>query len=134
MESAYHQATVKLPAKIFGVISHTIATQFALHIVGLLFRSASPETSNQPLKLQEIIDAEVSACAAKHHLDIRSGEVGPLGRNGAKCAIVDLEQESDAVAVVALADADEELATERVERMGNTDKTRCWGGRPCILS
>jgi hypothetical protein len=55
---------------------------------------------------------------------IRGSAVGPLRRNGANGSIVRTQQEALARPVIALADADELLASEWMEGMGYADKMR----------
>lgn len=63
---------------------------------------------------------------------IRRGKVGPFRRNGADGSVVDAQQETLAVAVIAFANTDELPAAERMERMGYEDKLRRSGGKVCI--
>jgi hypothetical protein len=63
------------------------------------------------------------------NLRIGSGNVGPLRRNGANRAVVDAQQEPLAVPVIALANAGERSAGERMEGMNYADKLRRSDGK-----
>ena len=58
----------------------------------------------------------------KNDLRVRGVEVGPLAGNRAHRRTVNLQQESPAVTVIALADAHERLAAQRMEGMGHAHK------------
>jgi hypothetical protein len=66
-------------------------------------------------------------------LRIRRHDVRPLRRHRAHSLLVDAQQEPRAVTVVPLADANELLSAERMERMRHTHKTLRHVGRACIL-
>lgn len=83
-------------------------------------------------QFDEVGDAQERTSITHHDLRIRGDHVGPLRRHGANGQLIDLQQESFAVAVVALAHARELLPAERVERVRYTHKACTSGGNVCI--
>ena len=55
---------------------------------------------------------------------IRGGKIGPLRQNRADCHLVNLQQQTLAVDVVALAYADELPAAQRMKRVRDVHKAR----------
>jgi hypothetical protein len=83
-------------------------------------------------QLDEIREAQGRSSVAHNDLRIGRDQVCPLRRNGANGRPINLQQQALPVAVVALAHAGELLPTERVERVGYTDKAHRSGGKACI--
>ncbi len=131
---ATYQPATTTAARIVDIISLTTAAQFALQRIGHLSRLAALETRDQTGELQQIADAEVRARPAEDYLDIWRSEVGPLRGNGAERRGIDLEQESPAVAVEPLAHTNEHPTCERMEWVGDADKTCRRAGDPCFLN
>ena len=78
----------------------------------------------QAFEFQQICHAEERAVLAYDDLRVESNEIRPLRRNRADRDIIDPEQETSSVTVVALAHTRELLAAERMERMRDPHKTR----------
>ena len=89
------------------------------------------EARHQAGKLQQIGHPEHRAALAEDDLQSGCHDVGPLLRHRANAILVDAQQESSPVPVVPLADADELLAGERVERVGHAHKARSCERRAC---
>jgi hypothetical protein len=100
-----------------------------LYICGVIsFTRLSPallldEARHQASKLEEVGCPEQRAALAEDDLWIGRDDVGPLPRHRADVILVDTQQEPRPVPVVPLADADELLPGERVERVGHAHKT-----------
>lgn len=82
----------------------------------------------------QVDDAKQRPSASEDNFRIRTREVCPLRGNGANGPVINTQQQSLAVPVVALADAGKLLAAERVERMRDAHKVRRNGGSVCISS
>ena len=67
-------------------------------------------------------------------LRIRAHKIGPLRRNRPYGAVINLQQEAFAIAIVSSADAGELPAEQRVEWVRHSDKLQCRNGRVCILN
>ena len=93
----------------------------------------SDESRHQLGKLQKICDANEPAALADDDLWVGSDDVRPLPRHRAHAFIIDAQQEPRAVPVVPLADADELLPAEWVERVRHAYKTCRRVGRACNL-
>ena len=89
------------------------------------------EARHQAGKLQEIGHPEHRAALAEDDLQGGFHDVSPLLRHRANVILVDAQQESSPVPVVPLAEADELLAGERVERVGHAHKARVRERRAC---
>jgi len=117
-----------------GDICFTDAAELPLHIIrGSVapFRGKACHETGEP---HQVDDAKERPPLSHEDFRIRGREVCPLRGNGANGGICDAQQESLAVAVVALAYADEPLSAERVEGMGDAHKVR-WSVRSgCISS
>lgn len=92
------------------------------------------ESGHQLGKLQKIWNAQHPAALAHHDLRIERNRIRPVPRDRADAIVVDAQQEPRAVPVVPLADADETLAAERMERVRYLHKTRGRARRACILA
>lgn len=77
-------------------------------------------------------NAQERAAITHCNLRILGNHIGPLGRHRANARIINSQQEPLAVAIEALADAGELLATQRVKGVGNADKVRRSDGNVCI--
>lgn len=100
---------------------------YARGIICLTLRRPAPlfdEARHQVGKLQEISNSEHRAPLANDDLGIGCDDVGPLPRHRADVLLIDTQQEPRPVPVVALADAEELLSAERVERVGYAHKAR----------
>lgn len=87
------------------------------------------QIANQPSQLHEVSRTEEGAASA--HLDFRigSGQIGPLQRNGANRIIsIHLQEQMRPIAVVSLGNACEPLTAERMKRMQDAHKPRCFDG------
>jgi hypothetical protein len=73
-------------------------------------------------QFHQVRDSEQRPPLPHEDFRIRRGDVGPLRRNGANRAVVHTQQESLAGPVTAFADADEPLASERMEGVSYADK------------
>lgn len=93
---------------------------------------ASVETTHEAGQFHEVRDTQEPAPFTHDDLRIRGNQICPLRSHRANGRIVDLQQQSLAVAVVALAHAGELLSAERVERMRYAYKARRSGGNVCI--
>ena len=93
----------------------------------------SDELCQQGSKSQEICHPETRAALTYDDLWIGRDEVRPLPRHRTNALGFDAQQESRAVSVVTLADADELLSAERVERVCHAHKALRYVGRTCIL-
>jgi hypothetical protein len=116
-----------------GIFRLTHAAELALHPIGRLPRLPAAQTTQKPLKLQQVCDAEQCAPSADDGLRVRGDEVRPLAGNRAYRHLVNLQQESPAVTVIPLAHADKRLPPEWMEGMCHTYKTRRSDRKVCIL-
>src|ERR1700677_4987904 len=73
-------------------------------------------------EINQVRDPKRRAPLPHDDFGIRSDHVGPLRRNRTNGAVVDAQQKSLAGSVIALTDADELPAAERMEGMGYPDK------------
>ena len=95
-----------------------------LHIIWPLTRLTLAELIYQAFEFQQICYAEERTVLAYDDLRVESNEIRPLRRNRADRDIIDPEQETSSVPVVALAHASELLAAVRMERVRDPHKTR----------
>jgi hypothetical protein len=109
---------------ICGVVSFTQAAKLTLRIVWPLARVTIAELIYQAFEFQQICHAEKRTILAHDDFWVRSNEISPLRRNRADRDIIDPEQETSSVTVVALAHTRDLLAAERMERMRDPHKTR----------
>ena len=84
------------------------------------------QITNQPSQIHEISGAEKGAAPSSDDLRIGSDQIGPLQRNGANRIIIHLQEQVRPIAVVSLGNAQELLAAERMERMQDAHKPRCF--------
>ena len=98
----------------------------------LLSRITLAELIYQAFEFQQIRHAEERTILAYDDLRIGSNDIRPLRRNRADRDIIDPEQETSSVTVVALAHTSELLATERMERMRDPHKTHGCDRNICI--
>jgi hypothetical protein len=114
-----------------GTNCFTHAAELSLHPAGSgthLRREARYKTG----EFHQIRNTEQRPPLPHEDLRIRRSKVGPLRRNGANGSVVHTQQKSPAGPVTAFADADELLASERMEGMSYADKMRRSGGDVCI--
>jgi hypothetical protein len=83
-------------------------------------------------EINQVRDPKRRAPLPHDDFGIRGDYVGPLRRNRANRAVVDAQQKSLAGPVIALTDADELAAAERMEGMGYADKLHRSGRNVCI--
>jgi hypothetical protein len=83
-------------------------------------------------EINQVRDPKRRAPLPHDDFGIRGDYVGPLRRNRTNGAVVDAQQKSLAGPVIALTDADELLAAERMEGMGYPDKLHRSGRKVCI--
>lgn len=93
---------------------------------------ASAKTSHEASQTHEVRNTQERAPFAHCDLQIGHSQIGPLGRHRANGRSIDLQQQSLAVAVVALAHADQLQPAERMERMRYAYKARRSDGNACI--
>lgn len=115
-----------------GIFSLTPAAEFALRLISRLHRTTSTESFYQSSELHEIRDAEERAPAAHDDLRIGGNEVSPLRRHGANSTVINLEQQTPAIAGMPLAHAGELPSAVGMERMRDPDKARRYEGNTCI--
>jgi hypothetical protein len=80
----------------------------------------------QPSQLRQISGADDGTISAPDGLRIGSDQIGPLQRNGANRIVIHLQEQMRPIAVVSLGDAWEPLAAERMKRMQDAHKPRCF--------
>lgn len=122
---------------LLAALSRFVMRHIWPYIRGIIsFARLSPallfdEARHQVGKLQEIGYPEHRAALADDDFWIGRNDVGPLARHRANVILVDAQQESRSIPIVALADADELPAGERVERVGYAHKARARVRRAC---
>ena len=104
----------------------THAAQLPLHISSFPWTQLLLQITNQPSQIQEISGAENGAASASDDLGIGSDQIGPLQRNGANRIIIHLQEQVRPIAVVSLGNTQELLTAERMERMQDPHKPRCF--------
>ena len=129
-------AIIPFPRCVSGVNCFTCAAQLALHIIVLGTPQAPPDNKarHKTFEFHQVHDAQERTAPAHDQLWVGGDDVCPLQRNRADGRLVELLQESLAVSVVPLADADELLSAERVERMRYAHKVRRSSRRVCNLN
>jgi hypothetical protein len=80
----------------------------------------------QPSQLRQISGADDGTVSAPDALGIGSDQIGPLQRNGANRIIIHLQEQVRPIAVVSLGNTQELLTAERMERMQDPHKPRCF--------
>jgi len=116
-----------------GVISFTPAAEFSLHTICLLQRLTSAQLLDQPSEFQQIRHAKERSLRADDEFRVRRHEIRPLRWNRADGGLIDAQQETSSIPVVPLAHTSELLATEGMEWVRDTHKTRRCDGNACIL-
>jgi len=117
-----------------GIIALTVAAEFALHLIGNLPRIAPAQASQQAREIHQIRDTEKRPPLAEDDLRVWDSEVCPFPRNRTNRLIVNAQEESPTVAVIALPDADQRLPAQWMEGMRQPHKM-CRSGRTvCILN
>jgi len=96
----------------------------ALRIAWPLTRLTLADLIYEAFEFQQVRHAEERTILAYDDLRVGSNEIRPLRRNRADRDIIDPEQETSSVTVVALAHTSELLAAEGMERMRDPHKTR----------
>lgn len=109
---------------ICGVFLFTFAAKLPLRIIWPPQRITLAELIHQTFEFQQICHAEERTILAYDDLRVGGNQIRPLRRNRADRDIIDPEQETSPVTVVALAHTRELLAAERMEWMGDPHKTR----------
>ena len=94
-----------------------------------LFSDVRP---HEPLKLQQVVEADERAPLAQDHFWILASEVRPLPGNSADKRVVNSQQEALAISGIALANAHELPPVERMERMRYPYKASLKDGKGCI--
>jgi len=79
---------------------------------------------HKPREIEQIRQAEERTVLAYDDFRIRDGKIGPLRQNRADCHLINLQQQTLAVNVVALAYADELPAAQRMKRVRDARKAR----------
>jgi hypothetical protein len=101
-----------------------MAAKLTLRIVWPLTRITLAELIYQVFEFQQVCHMEERTVLAYDDLRGGSNKIRPLRRNRADRDIIDPEQETSSVTVVALAHTGELLAAERMEWMRDPHKTR----------
>ena len=84
-------------------------------------------------QFRQVRDPEQRAALPHDDLRVGSGDIGPLRRNGADCAVVEAQQQAPTGPIVALADTDSWPAGERVKGVGYENTLHASDGNACIL-
>jgi hypothetical protein len=111
---------------VCGIIAITHAAQFALRPIGRLQRTTSTEPFHQ------VRHPDERSPLAHDDLGILGPTVRPLWGNGANGLIINLQQQTPAIAGVPLAHAGELLTAQGMKRMSHPHKVRRCEGNICI--
>jgi hypothetical protein len=106
----------------------TNAAQLPLHIPSFPWTQLPLQITYQPSQVQEISGAEKGAASAPDDLRLGNHQIRPLQRNGANCITMHLQEQMRSIPVVSLCNAQEPLSAERMERMQDAHKPRCFDG------
>lgn len=79
---------------------------------------------HKPREIEQIRQAKERTVLPYNDFRIRGGKIGPLRQNRADCHLINLQQQTLAVNVVALAYADELLAAQRMKRVRDAHKAQ----------
>ncbi len=90
------------------------------------------QARHKPGELHQVRNPEQRPPLSHKDFRIRCSDVGPLRRNGADGSVVHTQQEPLAGPIIAFANADELLISERMEGMSYADKMRRNDGSVCI--
>lgn len=115
-----------------GIVTITLAAQFALRPIGRLPRILSAEPLDQSSELHQVRHPEERSPLAQDDLRVLGNKVRPLRGNRAKGLIITLQQKPPAIAVVPFPQAGELPSAEGMERMSYPHKVRRCEGSICI--
>ena len=95
-------------------------------------RGRAGKTRDEAGQFEEVREAHERTPFAHRNLQLGGNQVRPLRRHGANGQLINLQQEPLAVAVEALAYADQLPPAERMERMRDAYKACRSDGNACI--